>query len=169
MAAAQLSESLLFLRRLWAFKYFKSPATHRIHLHKERRFGLGERSQITFLSFLSQSCVILSAMTSRRSRSTKATRPLLNVTSPKASPRLRSATVSNRSGWKHPKVASRFSALTSPRISPCLPPNRQTVFIIYRNAIILLSDPIVKPVIRVLSRECLNTGIRLFILQAVYF
>ena len=61
-----------------------------------------------------QSCGTSSPTTSRTSRWTKATRPSSSATSPRASPRPRSATASSRSGWRRPKVLpSRFDSFPS--------------------------------------------------------
>lgn len=65
---------------------------------------LDERLKLPLISVTLQSCGILSRTTNRRSRWTRATRPSSSATSRRASPRLRSATASNKSGWKHPKV-----------------------------------------------------------------
>lgn len=97
-----------------------------------------------------QSCGISSRTTIRRSRWTRATRPSSSATSPKASPRLRSATASSRSGWKPPKVP----IFPPPPPPPCLRlPIQSNPIVISWNTQMQLSGPDVKPVIRALSEN----------------
>lgn len=132
MERAQLQQSLLLLRILWFstseaedWLYMCAVRCHLRHAWgwwKNGELCCSDVTALTFsLSSVLQSCGTLSPMTSRRSRSTKATRLLLNVTSLRASPKLKSATASNRSGWKHPKVPSCFSSLGSLPNSLLLP------------------------------------------------